>query len=103
MERSGDTLSAPVPAHLLRQATTDVDGKEPPNGIPGPRAAPLVGDLGRLPPPVSHLLKQGDRVQLSTRSKAILRAIQAPIVAEHSRCLPRREAILRALTNDAYA
>jgi len=98
-----DTLSTPVPAHLLRQATTDVDGEEPPNGIPGPGAAPLVGDLGRLPPPVSHLLKQGDRVRLSTRGKAILRALQAPIMAERSRCLPGREAILCALTDDAYA
>jgi len=96
------TLSTPVPAHLLRRAATDDDDKGPPNNVPDPRAAPLVGDLGRLPPPVSHLVGQGERVRLSDKGKAILRAIRAPLTNEHLRCLPRREAILRALTDDAY-
>jgi len=98
-----DTLSAPVPTHLLRQAATDIDGKEPPDGVHDTGAAPLVGDLGQLPPPVSHLLKRDNRVRLSNRGKAILRAIQALIVNERSRCPSGREAILRALTDDAYA
>ena len=97
------TLSAPVPAHMLRQAAMDDGGKEPADTNPGPVTATLVGDLGQLPPPVSHLLGQGTGGKLSARGKTILRAIQAPVVNERSRCLSGREAILRALTDDAYA
>ena len=98
-----DTLSAPVPAHLLKQTPTSGDSEKPPDEVPGPKSAPLAGDLSRLPPPVSHLLQRGDRTRLSTKGKEILRAIQAPVVTERPRCLPSREAILRALTDDAYA
>jgi len=98
-----DTLSTPVPAHLLRQTPTGDDDRKPPDEVPGPKSAPLVGGLSRLPPPVSHLLRQGGGVQLSTKGKEILRAIQAPIMTERPRCLPGREAILRALTDGAYA
>ena len=98
-----DILSAPVPAHLLKQGTADENNGKPPDIAPGPAIAPMVGDLGCLPPPVSHLLRQGTGVQLSRKGKSILRAIQAPVANERSRCLPSREAILRALTDDAYA
>jgi len=97
------TLSTPVPAHMLQRPVTDGDGNEPPGECAGPMAAPLAGDLGRLPPPVSHILRQGAKGQLSAKGKQILRAIQAPVMNEHSRRLSRREAILRALTDDAYA
>ena len=98
-----DVLSTPVPAHMLRQGTAGDGDEEPPVITPDPAAAPLVGDLRNLPPPISHLLRQGAGVRLSKRGKSILRAIQAPIVNGSSRCLPRREVILRALTDDAYA
>jgi len=93
-------LSAPVPAHLLRQVATDI--KEPPDSGTHPAPAPLVGNLQLLPPPVSHL-GRGAMNQLSERGMAVLRAIQAPVMNEHSRYLPRREAILQALTDNAYA
>ena len=96
------TLSTPVPAHMLGRAVTDDAGEEPPGKCPGPAATPLVGDLERLPPPVSHLLRQDTGVQLSNKGKPILRAVMAPVVDERSRRLPRREAILRALTDNAY-
>ena len=97
------TLSAPVPAHLLRQTSTGADGEGPHDEAPGPKSAPLAGDLSRLPPPVSHLLRQGGRVQLSARGREILRAIRAPFKTERIHSLPSREAILRALTDNAYA
>jgi len=62
----------------------------------------LVGDLQLLPPPVSHL-GWSAKIQPSERGKSILRAIQAPVVSGRSHCLPRQEAILRALTDNAYA
>jgi len=98
-----DVLSTPVPAHMLKRGAK-VDGSETLSDVvPGPMVTPLVGDLGKLPPPVSHLLGRGAGVRLSEKGKSILRAIQAPVVNERSRCLPRREAILRALTDDTYA
>jgi len=95
------TLSTPVPAHLLKRAAADEDSKGSPDKGPGPASAPLVGDLQLLPPPVSHL-GRGDKIQLSERGKSILCAIRAPVVSRRSHCLPRREAILRALTDNAY-
>jgi len=97
------TLSTPIPAHLLTKAAEEVHDEKPPSSSPGQASAPLVGDLANLPPPVSHLLGQSMGNRLSVKGKSILRAIQAPIVNERSRCFPRREAILRALTDDAYA
>jgi len=97
-------LSTPVPAHLVKRETADGGSKGPPDAAnPSLATAPPVGDLGNLPPPVSHLLRQGAGMQLSEKGKAIRRAILAPPMNERSRCLPRREAILRALTDDAYA
>jgi len=98
-----DVLSTPVPAHMVKRGTADESSEKPPNVPPSSVPAPLVGDLRNLPPPISHLLGQGARVRLSERGKSILRAIQAPVANERSRCLPGREAILRALTDDAYA
>ena len=98
-----DVLSTPVPAHMLKQGAAGEGDKMPPGFAPGPATTPQVGDLGNLPPPVSHLLGRGTRVRLSEKGKSILRAIQAPLVDGRSRCLTRREAILRALMDDAYA
>jgi len=98
-----DTLSTPVPAHMLRQKAAGEDGEKPPVNDPGPEPTPPVSNLGRLPPPVSHLLGRDAEIQLSEKGKSILRAIQAPVMNKHSRCLPGREAILRALTDNAYA
>jgi len=96
-------LASPVPAHLLAQAADREDDKIPPSDGPGSAPAPLLGSPPTLPPPVSHLLKQGTGPRLSDRGKTILRAIQAPLVSEGSHYLLRRDAILRALTDDAYA
>jgi len=96
-------LSTPVPAHMLKQEATDEGGKKPLSVVTDPANAPLVGDLRNLPPPMSRLMEWSTGVRLSKRGKSILRAIQAPVANERSRCLPRREAILRALTDDAYA
>ena len=95
------TMATPVPAHLLRQA--DEGDAELPSSKPGPITAPQAGDLTKLPPPVSRLSGQNAGAQLSDRGKSILRAIQAPATTESPRCLSRREAILRALTDNAYA
>jgi len=97
-----DTLSAPVPAHLLRQAVTGESDEGPSVDGPGPAPAPLMGDLRLLPPPMSHV-ERSAKTRLSDTGKAILRAFQAPVVNERSPCFPRRDAILRALTDDAYA
>jgi len=96
-------LAAPVPAHLLVPTMDDECEDIPPCGRSGLAPAPPVGDLTRLPPPVSHLLGQDAEARLSDKGKSILRAIWAPVTAEGSRCLTRRETILRALTDDAYA
>jgi len=98
-----DTLSAPVPAHTLRRAAVDEEGGKPPDAEPGPETAPLKGDLGRLPPPVSHLLGRSTGTQISDKGESFLRALWAPVTNERSRHLSGREAILRALTDDAYA
>jgi len=98
-----DVLSTPVPVHMLKRKAADEGDEKPPDTVPNPAVAPLVGDLRNLPPPVSHLLKQDTKVRLSNKGRSILRAIQAPFTNEGSLCLPRREAILRALTDDAYA
>ena len=97
-----DTLAKPVPPHLLTQMTDDMGDKEP-GAAHAHTSAPLLGDLTRLPPPLSHLRAGNAGRQLSTRGKMILRALQAPIANERPSSLPRREAILRALTDDAYA
>jgi len=97
------TLAIPVPTHLLPRQPEDGSSGGPPVAAPNRKLAPLSGDLERLPPPVSHLLGQGAGIRLSKKGKSILRAIQAPATTERLRCLTRREAILRALTDDAYA
>jgi len=98
-----DVLSTPVPAHVLKKGTADGGSEKQPNVAPSPAAAPLIGDLRSLPPPMSHLQGRDAGMQLSRRGKSILRAIQAPVMDGRSHCLTRREAILRALTDDAYA
>jgi len=89
--------------HLLTLAAGEEDDKEPPCSDPGPKPTPPSGDLARLPPPVSHILGRCTENRLSSKGRSILHAIQAPVVNERPRYLPRREAILRALTDDAYA
>jgi len=96
-------LATPVPAHLQVLETEKEDGEEPLHGKPGTASAPLVGDLMRLPPPVSHLLRRNTERKLTDKGKSILRAIRVPATSERSRCPSGREAILRALMDDAYA
>jgi len=98
-----DTLSALVPAHMAGRAAENDGDKVLPDDSPGPKSAPLEGNLGKLPPPMSHLLGQGVGRQLSKKGGSILRAILAPVENERSRRPSRQEAILRALTDDAYA
>ena len=99
-----DTLAVPIPAHLLGHPADEEDvGTSSAASAPGPATVPLVGDLRNLPPPVSHLSTEGTKARLSEKGKSILRALQAPIKSERSRPLSGREAILRALTDDAYA
>jgi len=97
-----EVLSVPVPAHLLtRQAEDENDGKQ--LGAPPVRTlAPLVGDLNKLPPPVSHLLGRDTRKRLSAKGESILRALHAPTANERLHVPSRRGAISRALTDDAY-
>ena len=98
-----DTLTTPVPAHLLTHLAEDEDGQEPPNAAPNHASAPLLGDLTKLPPPMSHLLGRDTGERLSSKGRTMLHALQAPVANECLHGLSRREAILRALTDDAYA
>jgi len=70
-----DTLSAPVPAHMLKRAAADDEGKGLPDKSPGPTTTPLVSSLRDLPPPISHLLGQDTGTRLSVKGRSILRAI----------------------------
>ena len=98
-----DTLAVPVPAHLLTQPTKDESGEEPPSVAPSCASAPLLGDLTKLPPPVSHLLGRDTGQRLSDKGRSILRALRAPVAIESPHRLSGRGAILRALTDSAYA
>ena len=97
-----DTLAMPVPAHLLTRSAEDGGGEGPPLAVPGPASAALMGDLTKLPPPVSHVLAEGTGRRLSDKGKSILRALQAPTAIECPHSLPRGKVILRALTDNAY-
>jgi len=98
-----DTLAKPVPAHLLTQRIEEENDGKPLSTPPVRAPAPLVGDLTKLPLPVSHLLGSDTGKRLSSKGESILRAIRAPTTNERLHVLPRREAILRALTDDAYS
>jgi len=98
-----DTLAVPVPAHLLTRLTEDEGSKEPHGNAPDHASAPLLGDITKLPPPVSHLMRGDAKRRLSNRGRSILRALQAPAVNERPRHLSGREAIMWALTDSAYA
>jgi len=97
-----DTLAIPVPAHLQAQLAADEGSEGLPCAAHNHTPAPLLGDLTRLPPPVSHLLGSDAGRRLSSRGKSILRALQAPVANERLLRLSGREAVLRALTDDAY-
>ena len=98
-----DTLSTPVPAHLLTPVAGPGGDAEPPGVGQGPAITPLTGDLSRLPPPVSHVVGGNAESQLGARGKSILRAIRVPDTDSGPRYVSRQAAILRALTDDAYA
>jgi len=95
-------LSTPVPPHLLTRTNEEEDSAD---RKPGTGSGPntLTGDLSRLPPPVSAYARSRSKPRLTDRGKSILRAITAPGAHGETRCLSRQEAILRALTDDAYA
>ena len=128
-----DALALPVPEHLLTQEVGGEGDKEPPGVVPNQKPAPLLGDLTKLPPPMSHLAGRSAEQRLSDRGKSILRALRAPGAHELSHLtgrsaeqrlsdrgksilralrapgaherphhLPGREAVLRALTDNAY-
>ena len=94
-----DTLALPVPKHLLTQTVADEDSEVPPSVTSSRAPAPLVGDLTKLPPPVSHLLGQSTGQRLSDRGKSILRALQVPDAHGRPRHMPRGGAIPRALAD----
>jgi len=97
-----DTLAIPAPAHLLTQPLEEESGMVPPSATPDSVRAPLLGDLTKLPPPLSHLRGRGSGKRLSSRGESILHALGAPVATEHPHRLSGREAILRALMDDAY-
>ena len=96
-------LNTPVPAHLLARAEGDEDDNTPPSNRRGPSPALPQGGLDKLPPPVSCLQRRDAEARLSSRGKRILRAIGTPTGNKSSQYASRREAILRALTDDVYA
>jgi len=98
-----DTLAVPVPAHLVAQLTEGESNKEPPSATPNHASTPFSGDLTKLPPPISHVLGRDTGKRLSVKGESILRALQAPLANDRPHRLSGREAILRALTDDAYA
>jgi len=91
-----DTLAQPVPRHLLTQTVGDEGGEGLPGVAPDPAPAPLLGDLTKLPPPISLLARQNAGQRLSDRGKSILRALQMPD-ARGQRLSDRGKSILRAL------
>jgi len=98
-----DIMATPVPLHLLTPVETEEESTHSVGSEPAPAPTIRAGDLTRLPPPVSLLTGGDTRARLTARGKSILRAIQAPAMNEGPHCPSRREAILRALTDDAYA
>jgi len=97
-----DTLAQPVPKHLLAQTVGGEGSEEIPGVTPGQAHAPLLGDLTKLPPPVSHLVTRDVGQRLSDRGKSILRALRVPDASGRPRRVSRREAILQALTDGVY-
>jgi len=95
------TLTNPVPLHLLPRAAAEEDDTGPPCREPDPKA-PARGPT-MLPPPVPSYVGACTKAQLTDKGKSILHAILAPESRERPRCPSRREAILWALTDDAYA
>jgi len=98
-----DTLSAPVPAHLLTRVAGEENSSEPPYVNHGPEPTPMKGDLTKLPPPISCVADGGAGTRLTAKGRSILRAISAPRMDGGPQCVSRWETILRALTDDAYS
>jgi len=98
-----DILAMPVPAHMVPLPTDDKGSGSPHDAPPNQASAPLLGDLTKLPPPVSSLLGGVAEAQPASRGKLILRALRSPIATERTHHLSRRDVILRALMDDAYA
>jgi len=98
-----EILATPVPQHLLAQNGAEEGDDGPPHGGPAPLITPSKGDLSKLPLPMSSLLGANARARLTAKGKSILCAIQAPEPDKGPRGLTRRETILWALTDNAYA
>ena len=98
-----DMLNAPVPAHLLAAAEDSGPGEDSPRTEHNPKPAPQLGDLTKLPPPISHIAGGSAGKQLTRSGRSILRAILARGKDESPQYVSRQEVILRALTDDAYA
>jgi len=86
-------------AHLITRTEDGGDDVAPPDNKPAPQG----GAHSKLPPPVSCLSGHRTKVWLSSRDERILRAIQAPGEIVSSWYVSKRETILRALTDNAYA
>jgi len=96
-------LLAPVPPHISPLQQAEEDGTTAPNNEAGPMPLHAVQTGDKLPPPISHIMAVRKGVQLTDRGESILCAIVVPQKPVSSGGLSRREAILRALTDDAYA
>jgi len=107
VEHLRKVLLTPIPAHLLRVPVDGDDAHDAtgPTAVPalGPKPMGLVGDLTKLPQPVSHILAQDAVARLSEKGKSILHAIKAHLLLSATRTLTSRDRILRALTDDTYA
>jgi len=98
-----DILATPVPAHLMVPTAEDEDSGEPPHDKRTSTSAPMVGDLAKLPPPVSHLTGGHTSRQLTAKGESILRGILAHGPRVRPQYVSQQRAILRALTDGAYA
>ena len=96
-------LLTPVPPHLLPLQQAEEDNAAAPGYEVEPTPLHTMQSSGKLPPPISHVLGAKKKIQLTSKGESILCAIVAPQRPMGSDGLSRRETILRALTDDAYA
>ena len=98
-------LLKPPPTHLLVGSGGSDSDETLHDGTPATRTVPntLVGNTSQLPPPISILMNGEAAGRLTAKGRSILRTITTHSRTENTRSLTRREKILRALTDDAYA
>ena len=96
-------LATPTPPTLLTQPLGEEEIAPATPSTSELRPPALTGDLTKLPPPVSHCVAGGAGRQPPTRGIPALRAIRTRGAGGSSNGASRRDAILRALTDDTYA